>query len=83
MEFNTVEKIGGEKEHELTLNEIPDQVLSGYCKNDKKSWSTGCWDDFSNHEYATNTLENSDYKGSQPHNNIQPYITCYMWKRIR
>lgn len=19
--------------------------------------------------------------GNQPHNNIQPYITCYMWKR--
>lgn len=23
-----------------------------------------------------------DTGGNQPHNNLQPYITCYMWKRV-
>lgn len=26
---------------------------------------------------------NQNTGGSQSHNNIQPYITCYMWKRIK
>ena len=29
---------------------------------------------------GTFAIENNG--GSQAHNNIQPYITCYMWKRV-
>lgn len=26
--------------------------------------------------------QTSSVGGNQPHNNLQPYITCYMWKRV-
>ena len=67
----------------LTLNEIPNQVLSGYCASNKKNWSTGVWKDNSSYVYATNTIENSGLAtGNQLHNNLQPYFTCYIWCRV-
>lgn len=29
------------------------------------------------------TATNQNTGGSQSHNNVQPYITCYMWKRVQ
>ena len=37
----------------------------------------GNW--FSN--VATNADQIENTGGDEPHNNLQPYITCYMWKR--
>lgn len=78
-DFNTVEKTGGEKEHTLTVGEMPSHnhtvsnMLSG---TQNLSGNYGV--------YLLAGTDNSwvkDTGGDQPHNNIQPYITCYMWKR--
>ncbi len=77
-EFNTVEKTGGEKTHKLTINEMPAHthkvgsnnlcVASG--NNERKPQPVDGGQD--------NTTSTG---GGQAHNNLQPYITVYMWKR--
>ena len=84
-EFNTVEKTGGEKTHKLTVAELashshgfqggsalfvqPNQGVKGLGPG--YYWVQGVG-------VIPNT---SNAGGDQPHNNLQPYITCYMWKR--
>lgn len=79
-DFNTVEKTGGEKEHTLTVDEMPSH------KHDFGQQFTGMPVSSGNYGYymisgtQTDVIKNTG--GNQPHNNLQPYITCYMWKRI-
>ena len=94
-EFNTINKTGGEKTHTLTINEMPshNHNLGGHTflwgenvgnvniKN--ANAETGATSQnrlytYQNQYGWVNTLVNG---GSQPHNNLQPYITVYMWKR--
>jgi len=100
-EFNTVEKIAGEREVLLNSETMPSHG------HNFRNWSTnassglsvppetayaksyklddGSWA-YSGSEYVANAettsmgyTENSG--GNKPHNNLQPYITCYMFKR--
>lgn len=82
--FDTVEKTGGEKTHSLTVSEIPShehtsngipvtKTEGGYV-----AMRSGTFSNFSTDIISeTNTTG-----GSFAHNNLQPYITCYMWKRV-
>lgn len=75
--------IGGEAAHKLTYNELPSEVVAGYCADNQKSWSTGCWGDYSTATYPTNVIRLSGrWSGNQFHNNMPPYLAVYIWKRI-
>lgn len=86
-DFSTVEKTGGEKTHKLTKNEMPSHTHS--ISSSKYMVSI---ENSSNYAIPrgkvllgtiTDTyLTNSSTGGSQAHNNLQPYITVYMWKRV-
>lgn len=96
-EFNTVEKMGGEKTHKLLKAELPNykmNLLSGAGANySVKSYAPEQSPVSGNDRYYIKyngvTKTNSGYDitvssggSNTPHNNLQPYITCYMWKRV-
>lgn len=85
-DFNTVEKTGGEKEHTLTVDETPSHKHDIYGGN---TTTTNILTSPNNNGWIT-LLGGMAYKNDgtmttvgndEPHNNLQPYITCYMWKR--
>lgn len=96
-DFNTVEKTGGEKTHVLTLAEMANHGHSQAVVNPNSSGAEPAAYGYSFTDsnngvailLASTTKEKgwisstwSTTKGSnQAHNNLQPYITCYMWKR--
>lgn len=82
-DFNTVEKTGGEKEHTLTVDEMPSHTHAQYVTSDNVSGG-GIRVDYTKDGASLPYLQGintGSSGGNQPHNNIQPYITCYMWKR--
>lgn len=80
--FNTVEKTGGAKTHTLTVQEIPNHdhdlnAVNEGVDNPNGGYHPG-WT--FNKQYTAQVMSAST-GGGQAHNNLQPYITCYMWKR--
>lgn len=80
-EFDTVEETGGEKTHTLTIEEMPSHNHNTYSAGGSSGYpyripqADGINSD--QNSYCA-TMPNG---GGQAHNNLQPYITCYMWKR--
>lgn len=79
-EFNVVEKTGGAKTHILTINEMPSH------NHNIRAGEEGT--EVHNEFGPISTSNKNKYQilslysgGNQPHNNLQPYITCYMFKR--
>lgn len=76
--FNTVEKTGGEKTHTLTVAEIPSHTHNYYQLTQIGSWNVTAG---SGGYYAGDFYPTGATGGGGTHNNLQPYITCYMYKR--
>lgn len=81
-DFAEAELTGGEKTHTLTVEEMPShrhkigQTYSGYRLYQDGSAPNGVYTGYT-------TSEPTSYEGGGgAHNNLQPYITCYMFKRI-
>ena len=80
-----IEQTGGEYEHKLTIAEMPRHQHSIY------RWLQGDSNSYagekmlaaqSNGQVAGDEGLTYFKGGDQPHNNIQPYIVTYMWKRV-
>lgn len=77
-DFNEVNKTGGEKTHTLTVNEMPSHNhpgIIGYTN------TTGYYARLYEGSQGTKLDGEGKTGGDQPHNNLQPYITCYIWVR--
>lgn len=92
--FNTVGQTGGEKTHTLTTNELPAHGhgmahTHSYTGPNTGSWKVGTG---KAHTWCTSaggktsggaSKTTTDNAGDgAAHNNLQPYIVVYMWKRV-
>ena len=92
--FNTIGQTGGKKTHTLTPNEIPAHGHGMAHTHSYTGPNTGSWKVGSGkaHTWCTSaggktsggasktTTDNAG--GGSAHNNLQPYIVVYMWKRV-
>lgn len=81
-DFDEAEKTGGEKRHTLTTSEMPSH-----------SHRTATGEDSGDYDYGENIVATPRLQGrngytdtnsvgdGNSHNNLQPYITVYMWIR--
>jgi len=73
------EKTGGAKTHTLSINEMPAHTHSiNGVENPRGSGANGSEDGDSS---FTSSLTTNSTGGGQAHNNLQPYVVVYMWKR--
>jgi len=77
-DFDTVEETGGAKTHTLTTSEIPSHTHTIDLLNDEDQagGGSGACMRGNSKTYTTDATG-----GGGSHNNVQPYITVYMWKR--
>ena len=83
-DFKTVEKTGGEKTHTLTVDEI-----APHSHIETVYWNAGgsgtahpaAVEAGDPRKYGGLVARTENTGGGQAHNNLQPYITCYIWKR--
>jgi hypothetical protein len=83
-DFNQVEETGGAKTHTLTINQMPahNHSYQDRVRNIAPAAQSGT------NRYEPSGVSNIEYNrttgskgGTQAHNNLQPYIVTYMWKR--
>lgn len=77
-EFDTVEETGGAKTHTLTTAEMPAHTHSTNIYDQNGSASV---EGVKNHVLGGSLITTSSTGGGGAHNNLQPYIVVYFWKR--
>ena len=87
-EFDTLVKEGGAKTHQLTESELPSHYhLSGYGADATPRYGTTTGlssariDNDGDSYFSTSAAHTSSTGSGSAHNNLQPYIVVYMWKR--
>lgn len=75
-DFDTVEETGGEKTHILTIPEMP-----AHTHTYDKGTLVGESDGLGSAQKTWTSTNTGSAGGGTAHNNLQPYIVVYFWKR--
>ena len=78
-DFNIIGKTGGEKEHTLTINEMP---MHGHTVNYSASSGTGLGVTAMGEQLSDSSSIIQKTGGGQAHNNLQPYQVVAFWQRV-
>lgn len=78
-DFDTAEEIGGAKTHTLTVAEMPAHTHTNFGTVTADTGVTKR--ELTNEASGTNNVDSGSTGGGGAHNNLQPYIVVYMWKR--
>ena len=78
-DFKTVGNTGGEKTHKLTVDEMPSHhhFIGGYSNDSGSKY----YYIFKSSNTSYGSKNTSDVGGDQAHNNLQPYLVTYIWRR--
>ena len=77
--FDGLNETGGSETHTLSINEIPAHTHSSHDSNHTRTPDST--DDTSDEYGEYHSANTGSTGGGAAHNNLQPYITVYMWKR--
>lgn len=94
-DFDTAEETGGEKTHTLSIAEMPSHTHIQNAHGHRARYAANMASGSANHGpnstgsnwkaantwIENTTATNQNTGGGGAHNNLQPYITCYMYKR--
>lgn len=79
VDFNNIGKTGGEKEHTLTIDEMPSH---GHTVNYSGSAGTSVGVTAMGDQLSTSSSIVQATGGGHSHNNLQPYQVVAYWKRV-
>lgn len=80
--FSTIGKTGGSQTHTLTINQIPAHSHTLDTQSNKYANATYWARIVSSGVTGNEALETSSVGDGQAHNNLQPYIVVYRYRRI-
>lgn len=79
VDLNESGKTGGEKEHTLTIDEIPPHDHNDGKLNEAITANNGGRSAVIVHKSESGTIPTTKTGGGQAHNNMPPYYTAYRW----
>lgn len=81
-EFDTIGETGGAKTSLLTRDNLPYSVTDEFQNNSGSAKTGAVMGSIANGSYGISASAYSGLPANQPHNNLQPYIVVYRYRRV-
>jgi|TARA_R110002167_G_scaffold7160_2_gene33799 hypothetical protein len=80
-DFNSVQETGGAKTHTLSTSELPSHTHTVSIPSSQNGGSSNDHALFPDNSSSNESFTSGATGGGSAHNNVQPYIVAYMWRR--